>query len=148
MGAAAVAMPHFDAWLREAPAPVIDHRRFGAVRASFRRESQGFLWECLDLVPTPRGLADLEFEAGAYGPNIAHEQQLYAILANLEALTRAAASAISEQISGCVELEWQGALLTGRAGTFELHFWCGGDTEALVSIAFERSGPIDVRFDE
>ena len=53
--------------LRDAPAPVLDLRRFGPIRASFCRDSVGFLWESLDLVHTQRGLADLAFEAGLLG---------------------------------------------------------------------------------
>lgn len=155
MGAVAVAMPQFDAWLREAPAPVIDHRRFGALRASYRRESELFLWESLDLVQTGRGLVDLEFEAGAWGPSEAHARQLEVVVARLDALTRAAARAIAERPGDGIELprsdrqwtnlDWQGARLTGGAGTFQLHYWCNSGSDVLITVSFEQWSPTGVR---
>lgn len=141
MGAEA-AMARFGARRREAPAPVIDHRRFGTVRASFHPESAAFLWECLDLVPTPRGLADLEFEAGAWGPTTQHEVQLDDIVANLDALSKAAARLLKATFGQTPALEWQGTRLTDRAGTFQLHFWCDTGQEQLITVSFEQSQPV------
>jgi hypothetical protein len=145
MGVAAALMPHVDAWLREAPAPVIDHRQFGLMRASFRRDSDGFTWECLDLVPTRRGVADLEFEASAWGPTSAHENQLDAVLSNLDALTDSARQIVMAKFGEMSGMEWQGARLTGRTGAFELHFWCDAGDELLVTVVFERSQPTSAR---
>lgn len=141
MGEAAIAMAPLDVRRREGPAPVIEHRRFGSLRASFRPESNAFTWECLDLTPTARGLADLELEAGAWGPGAAHEQQLDELLANLDALTTAAARLIATTLGEISGLEWQGALLTGRPGSFQLHYWCTIYSEVLVTVSFEQSQP-------
>lgn len=148
MGAPAVAIAPADSSKRDAPAPVIDHRRFGPMRASFRRGSEAFVWECLDLVPTPRGPADLEFEAGAWGPTPAHELQLDAIAANLDLLTEASARVIAAEFGDGLDgaransaLEWQGACLTGRTGKFQLHYWWICGAEQLVTVSFERSQP-------
>ena len=143
--------------LRDAPAPVLDLRRFGPIRASFCRDSDGFLWESLDLVHTQRGLADLAFEAGAWGPTAAHEQQLDTITANLDVLTESAAQAIAGALGGAFEhclrdpwrgLEWQGARLTGRDGTFQLHYWWTSGTESLVTVSFEQSRPTSAHLNE
>jgi hypothetical protein len=153
MEVAAVVMPAFDAWLRESPAPVIDHWRFGVVRASVRRECQEFVWECLDLVATQRGPADLEFEASAWGPTADHERQLDEIVRNLDALTKAAARAIAAHFKESFDhrpngpwtgLEWQGARLCGRMGTFQLHYWCKAGPELLIAVSFEGSQPVGV----
>jgi len=152
MGEAAVAMPRLDAWRRESPAPVINHRRFGMVWASFRRESEAVLWECLDLVATRRGPVDLAFEADTWGPTAAHEQQLDAIIAMLDGLTESAAAAIAAKFGNCDKilpsdasgLDWQGAQLTGRAGTFRLHYWCSEGQELLLTVSFERWEPASV----
>ena len=144
MRAAAIARGQPDAWRREGPAPVINHCRFGPVRASFRPGSDAFAWECLDLTTTPRGLADLELEAGAWGPGTVHEQQLDEVVANLDALTRAAERLIATTLGAISALEWQGALLTGRPGSFQLHYWCTITSEILVSVSFEQSQPRQV----
>jgi hypothetical protein len=150
VGFVAIQAKRVDEWARESPAPVFDHRRFGAVRGSFHRDSEGLVWECLDLVRTAGGLADLEFEAGAFGPGLIHEQQLDAVIANLGALTRAAARAISEELGRCskhpLALEWQGARLSGREGAFQLHYWSEIEPEALITVRFEQSRAIGVRF--
>jgi hypothetical protein len=135
----AVAMPRLDSWRGEAPAPVIDHRRFGPMRASFRRDSDAFIWECLDLVQTRSGPADLEFEADAWGPTVAHEQQLETITTDLDTLSEAAAQAIAAAVGEISALEWQGARVTGRTGTFQLHYWCKDAPELLVAVLFEQS---------
>jgi|KBSSwiStaDraftv2_1062776.scaffolds.fasta_scaffold449804_2 hypothetical protein len=141
MGAHDVAMPRSDVWLHAGPAPVIEHGRFGPMRASFRRDSDGFTWECLDLVPTTQGPADLEFEASAWGPDASHERQLETILENLDALTRTARPLVAAEIGRSCDLEWQGAQLTGRAGTFRLHYWCRSVNELLVTVLFDQSQP-------
>jgi hypothetical protein len=149
---AAVEMARIDTRLRAAPAPVIDHRRFGPVRASFRRDSDAITWECLDLVTTRCGPVDLEFEADTWGPTAAHEQQLDAIIATLDALTGSAARAVAARFGNCDEssrgdasdLEWQGARVTGRAGTFQLHYWCNEGQELLLTVSFERWEPTSV----
>jgi hypothetical protein len=156
MGFAAIQVTRFDDWTRVGPAPVVDHPRFGAIRASLRRDSETFVWECLDLVRTDRGLADLEFEAGAFGPTSAHESQLAELIGSLDALTRAAVRAVARELSDCVEiplptdpwrnLEWQGARLSGRVGTFQLHYWCSPAGDALITVRFEQSKPSGVRF--
>jgi hypothetical protein len=120
------------------------------MRGSFRRDSEAFVWECLDLVRTARGLADLEFEAGAFGPGAAHERQLDAVIASLDVLTQAAADAISMELGDCIgrlsSLEWQGARLSGRIGAFQLHYWCGSAGDALITVRFEVSRPASVTF--
>src|SRR5256885_14690846 len=100
MGFAAIQIDPFNGWRREGPAPVIDHSRFGMMRASFRRESEHFVWECLDLFRTARGLVDLEFEGRAFGPETVQEEQLDAGGAKLDQLTCAAAKAISGRFPG------------------------------------------------
>ena len=138
---AAFAMKHAEASRREGPAPVITHYRFGSMRASFRPERDAFAWACLDLVPTARGLADLEVEAGAWGPSIAHEQQLDEVVASLDTLTTVAAQLVTATLGEIAALEWQGALLTGRPGSFQLHYWCSAASELLVIVSFEQSRP-------
>jgi hypothetical protein len=154
MGGAAVTTLSLDPWLRESPAPIVDHWRFGAVRGAFRRECQALVWECLDLVPTQRGPADLEFEAGAWGPTADHDRQLDEIVRNLDALTEAAARAIAAHLEETFDhrsngprtsLEWQGARLSGRMGMFQLHYWCTGGPELLITVAFEGSQPVGVQ---
>jgi hypothetical protein len=144
----AVAMPRLDPWRGEAPAPLIDHRRFGPMRASFRRDSSALIWECLDLVQTRRGPADLEFEADAWGPTVAHERQLDTITTDLDTLSEAAVQAIAAEVGEIAALEWQGARVTGRAGTFRLRYWCKVETELLVTVLFEQSQPTRVEFDD
>jgi len=141
MRAAAFAMGQPNSWRREGPAPVINHRRFGLVRASFRAESSVFVWECLDLVQTTRGAADLEIEAGAWGPGTAPEQQLDEVVENLDALTDAARRLIAATLGEISALEWQGAHLTGRPGSFRLNYWCMTTSELLVAVEFEQSQP-------
>jgi hypothetical protein len=141
MRAATFAMGQPDAWRREGPAPVINHRRFGPVRASFRPESSVFVWECLDLAQTVRGAADLEIEAGAWGPGRVHEQQLDEIVGSLDALTNAAGRLIAAALGEISALEWQGAHLTGRAGSFRLNYWCTTTSELFVTVEFEQSQP-------
>ena len=151
VGVAAIVVPA-DTFRREAPAPVINHRRFGSLRASFRRDSEAFVWECLDLVSTGRGPVDLAFEADAWGPTAVHERQLDAVIASLDALTEIATRAVAAKFGGWDEdsigdvsrLEWQGARVTGRAGTFQLHYWCNEGQELLLTVSFERWEPARV----
>ena len=148
----AVAMARVRTRAGGAPAPVIDHGRFGPVRASFPRASDAVTWECLDLVATRRGPVDLEFEADTWGPTAAHEQQLDAIVDSLDALTESAARAVAVKFDDCDEslrgdasgLEWQGARVTGRAGTFQLHYWCRKGQELLLAVSFDRWEPTSV----
>ena len=141
MRAAAFMMGQPYSGRREGPAPVINHRRFGQVRATFRPESSAFIWECLDLAQTARGPADLELEAGAWGPGTLHEQQLDDVVGNLDALTGAARRLMTATLGEIHALEWQGALLTARAGCFKLHYWCTTASELLVTVEFEQSQP-------
>jgi hypothetical protein len=112
------------------------------------------VWECLDLVPTQRGPADLEFEAGAWGPTADHERQLDEIVRNLDALTQAAARAITDRFEERFEhrpdgpwtgLQWQGARLSGRVGAFQLHYWRNAGPELLITVSFDRSRPAGVQ---
>ena len=57
------------------------------------------------------------------------------------ALTSAAERLIAITLGEISALEWQGALLTGRLGSFQLHFWCTITSEILVSVSFEQSQP-------
>ena len=143
MGVAVAPIARADRTRSKSPAPVVYHSRFGAVRGSFRRECSGLIWECLDLVPTMRGPADLEFEAGAWGPTSAHEWQLDAIVAKLDALTKAASQIIAAEFEG-YNLEWQGARLTGRDGIFQLYYWCTSGPELLITVSFEQSRPVSI----
>src|SRR5690349_9099778 len=106
--------------LRRAAAPMVDHPLFGLVRATPCPAGGPWLWESLELFETRRGSVDLGFEAGSEGPGDAHRAQLEAILAQLDALTTAAAPMIVDQLGGSgppiqpwAELEWRGACLTG-----------------------------------
>jgi hypothetical protein len=156
MGFAAIQIDPFNGWRREGPAPVIDHPRFGMMRASFLRESEHFVWSCLDLFRTARGLVDLEFEGQAFGPTAVHEQQLDALVAKLDQLTCAAAKTISARLPISVAdpasvdaptgLEWQGARLSGCDGTFQLHFWCTSAGDALITVCFEQWRPVSAHF--
>jgi hypothetical protein len=143
MGPAVSPIARVDRTRSEPPAPVIHHSRFGAVRGSFRRECSALIWECLDLVPTQRGAADLEFEADAWGPTSAHERQLDAIVGNLDALTKAASQTAAAEFGGA-GLEWQGARLTGRDGIFQLHYWRTSGPELLITVSFEQSRPVSI----
>lgn len=146
MGRAAMAVPLVDPWRRESPCASVDHRRFGPMRATLRHGCEMPVWECLDLVPTPRGPADLEFEAGAWGPTVDHERQLDDIVAELDRLSRSAGRVISAE-TGSLQpvLEWQGATLTGRTGEFCLHFWCTSDEDLLITVSFGQLQPASVR---
>lgn len=88
-----------------------------------------------------RGSADLEIEAGAWGPGTVHEQQLDDIVGNLDALTSAARQLIAATLGEVSMLEWQGAHLTGRPGSFRLSFWCTTTWELPVTVSFEQSQP-------
>ena len=153
MGFAAIQLDAFSGWRREGPAPVIDHPRFGMMRASFRRESEHFVWECLDLFRTARGLVDLEFEGRAFGPETVQEKQLDSVVAKLDQLTCAAAKTISARFPSAIPpsasadaLEWQGARLSGCDATFQLHFWCACANDALITVCFEEWTPASAHF--
>jgi hypothetical protein len=147
MGLAVVPIAPADSRRCESPAPVILHSRFGVVRGSFRRECSGLIWECLDLVPTQRGPADLEFDADAWGPTSAHDRQLDAIVAKLDPLTKAASQTVAAEF-GWGGLEWQGARLTGRDGIFQLHYWCTSGPELLITVLFEQSRPVSAQLND
>ena len=73
---------------------MLEHPEFGPLRASEGGDGAPWLWEALDLHHTPRGDADLGFEAGASGPGPSHRGQLDAVIADLDPLTAAAAPMI------------------------------------------------------
>jgi hypothetical protein len=129
---------------------MVDDPMFGLLRATPSHIARKWLWQPLDLVETPCGLADIAFEAGAEGPGDAHRAQLQEILARLEALTDLAAPLITARLLGPpglteshAELEWCGACLTGRQGEFQLEFSCPNRPEA-IAVRFRRSQPVAV----
>jgi hypothetical protein len=133
---------------------MLEHPDFGPLRASGRADGGRWLWEALDLHHTPRGDADLGFEAGASGPGPGHEAQLEEIIADLDPLTDAAAPMIDSKLGGRFErslgsdpwdqLEWHGALLTGSPGVFRLHYSCRSYPDAMITVGFADSRPTDV----
>ncbi len=134
--------------LRQAAAPVMDHLRFGPLRASGRFDNGRWHWEALELIETRRGHADLSFDAGPDGPGSAHEAQLAALVAQLDPLTGAAAPEIRSALADVLELslespwtelEWAGAHLTGEEGTFRLHYACKRWHDAMITVGFEQS---------
>jgi len=136
--------------LPNAAAPMIDDAVFGLLRATPSDTGRTWLWQPLDLVPTPCGMADIAFEAGLDGPSQAHRAQLQEILARLEALSDLAAPLITARLfgppaltEGHAELEWRGACLTGREGDFELDFACRNRPEA-IAVRFQGSQPVAV----
>lgn len=139
--------------LRRAAAPMVDHPAFGLVRATPCPAGGPWLWESLELFETRRGSVDLGFEAGPEGPGDAHRVQLEAIVAQLDALTAAAAPMIFDHLDGLeasalpwAELEWRGACLTGRRGEFRLEYSCRSRPDS-VAVRFERSQPVAVEID-
>ena len=137
---------------------VIHDPRFGALRSSVDQHGNVSLWEVIDRVDTPRGRADLSFEAGADGPGKAHRRQFDDVIERLDGLIVAAAPLIDAKVgeaSACLSssdpregLEWQGARLTGRDGVFWLHFTCAYYPETMVAVEFEDSQPIGVSFED
>ena len=144
-------------WARRS-VPMMEHPNFGPLRASVRGDGGPWLWETLQLLDTPRGEADLGFEAGSSGPGASHEAQLDEIVSNLDRLTAAAAPMIDVKLGGCLEhsigddpwseLEWQGARLTGRNGDFQLHYSCRSWPDAMVTVSFEGRRPVSVQIDD
>ena len=144
-------------WARRS-VPMVEHPSFGPLRASVRGDGGPWLWEALDLRDTPRGEADLGFEAGSSGPGPAHVAQLDEIVADLDQLTAAAAPIIDLKLGGWLErslgddpwseLEWQGARVTGRPGEFKLHYSCRSWSDALITVTFEDGKPIGVQIDD
>jgi len=114
--------------------------------------------EALELLQTPRGDADLAFEAGASGPGPSHETQLAQILTELDPLTADAAPIIDAKLGGWLErsladdpwteLEWRGGRLTGRSGQFQLHYSCASRPDAMISVSFEAAKPVAVQIDD
>ena len=139
--------------LRSAAAPVIDHRFFGPVRAS-GYDRDGWLWESLELLDTPRGRVDLSFTAGLSGPGPEHRSQLDTIISRIGPLTRASASMVLTELArhlGCPpddRLEWRGAHLTDREGEFGLEYSCGSWPASMIVVWFEQSRPVSVRLDD
>jgi hypothetical protein len=130
-------------WLSGAASPVVDHPAFGLLRGTPSRNG-AWLWQSLDLVDTPRGNADIAFEAGADGPTYDHSEQLDHIMDNLDALTAAAAPMISDRPFGGVEtLTWCGARLTGRSGDFQLEYSSRSRPD-LIIVRFEHSQPVAI----
>ena len=149
-------MGWFD-WLRRGPAPIIEHARFGRVRASVRSDGE-WLWEVLAPVPTIPGPIDMTFDAGELGPDERHSKQLDAILADRDALTRAAAPMMAADLSDFLErpfpddpwdeLELEFVHLTGRQGAFELAYGCKSWPDAHVTAFFEDGLPTMVQIDD
>lgn len=151
-------MGWFD-WLNRAPAPVIDHPRFGRVRASRRpRDSDLWLWEALAPVPTECGPLDMTFDADELGPSDAHERQLEEIVDDRDTLTRAAAPLIAADLSDFLsqpfpdnpwdELELEYVHLSGRKGEFEMAYSCKCWPDASVTAYFEDGVPTLIQIDD
>ena len=149
-------MSRFEA-LPAAAVPVIDHPCFGPLRASSRLDHGRWRWEALELIETRHGQADLSFEAGPDGPDRAHEEQLAALIAQLDGLTAVATPDIRSAVADCLEvsqvdpwaaLEWEGGHLTGEDGAFELHYACKGWPDAMIRVRFEGSKPVLVEIDD
>jgi hypothetical protein len=148
-------------WLRKIPAPVIDHPVFGRVRVAHRPASGLWLWETLDFVQTPRGPADVGFDAGEAGPTVEHQHQWQYILKHLDELTRAAAGMIGSELTDFLEkpfpanpwaeLKWEGARLTGERvpdGKFEISYASSSWPDAMITVYFEGGNPTLVQIDD
>jgi len=150
-------MGWFD-WLRKTPAPVIDHRRFGRVRASRRPKTGQWLWEVLNPVATEFGSIDMTFDAGEDGPDEAHERQLDAILADRDEMTRAAAPLIAGDLAHFLdkplpenpwdELTLEFVHLSGRPGDFEMSYSCKSWPDASITAYFEKARPTVIQIDD
>ena len=150
-------MGWFD-WLRGGPAPRIEHRRFGPVRASVRSIDREWLWETLALVDTAAGQMDMTFDANEAGPGERHERQLDQIVANRDALTRSAAPLIERELSDFLgkplpdnpwdELELKFVHLSGRDGEFEMAFSCKSWPDASITAYFEQGRPTVIQIDD
>ena len=149
-------MGWFD-WLRRGPAPIIEHARFGRVRASVRSDDE-WLWEVLAPVPTTAGPLDMTFNAGEQGPDDRHSKQLDAIVADRDALTRAAAPMMAAELSDFVgrpfpvnpwdELKLEFVHLTGKPGLFEMAYSCKSWPDANVTAFFVDGRPTMVQIDD
>ena len=153
-------MGWFD-WLRKGPAPVLDHPIFGKVRAAHRPASGPWLWETLDFVQTPRGRADVGFDAGEGGPGPEHERQWQHIVDQLDQFTRQAAPMIGPELTAFLEkpfpddpweeLEWEGVHLAGEQGPgarFEISYASKSWPDAMITVCFEDEQPTLVRIDD
>jgi hypothetical protein len=150
-------MAWFD-WLRSIPAPVIDHPKFGRVRASYRPKSGLWLWEMLDWLDTPHGRVSATFDAGPTGPGPHHEQAWDEICANVDGLTRKAAPLVASALADWLEkpfpadpwaeLGWEGAHLTESSGEFELNYFCKSWPDAMIAVFFEQREPTLVQLDD
>lgn len=153
-------MGWFD-WLRKSPTPVIEHPAFGRVRAAHRPESGNWLWETLEFVETPRGPADVGFEAPETGPTPEQERHFDWIVANLDALTVAAAPLVAGELTEWLErpfpanpwdeLGWEGVHLTSDAspdGRWDLSYSSNSWPDAMITVYFERGKPTLVQLDD
>lgn len=150
-------MGWFD-WLRRVPAPVVEHPRFGRVRASHRPASGDWLWEVLSPVPTECGHLDMTFDAGEAGPGDVHERQLDSIVADRDALTRAAAPLMGQELADFLgkplpenpwdELSLEFVHLSGRNGEFEMAYSCRSWPDASVTAFFEQGQPTIIQIDD
>lgn len=153
-------MVWFD-WLRKQPAPVIDHSRFGRVRASHRPSSGTWLWETLDMVDTPRGEVSLTFDADESGPTAAHERQFDHMLDNLDWLTETAVPMLASELKDFLdfgglkfpadpwaELEWIGGHLTGVGSELEVQYGYRSWPDAMITVYFENDRPTTIQIDD
>ena len=141
--------------------PPIEHPRFGKVQPSHRPKEGLWLWETRDFLDTSRGAADVTFEADADGPTEAQEHTWDWILANLDALTTAAAPGVGSELSEWLErpfpsdpwdeLEWEGAHLPGDAapgGNFDLSYSSKSWPDAMITVHFEAGQPTIIQIDD
>lgn len=153
-------MGWFD-WLRKVPAPVIDHSVFGRVRAARRPATGDWLWETLDFVETPRGPADVGFDAPEAGPTPEQERHFNWIVANLDPLTDEAAPLIAAELKDWLErpfpanpwdeLGWEGAHLTTNAspeGNWEVSYSSKSWPDAMITVHFEDGKPTFAQLDD
>ena len=147
--------------LRKVPTPVIEHPKFGRVRAAHRPATGFWLWETLDFVTTPRGPADIGFDAPETGPTPDQERHFDWIVANLDQLTMAAAPMIAAELKEWPvrfasddpweELEWQGAHLTmnnSPEGDWQIAYGCKSWPDAMITAYFEGGRPSLIQLDD
>lgn len=148
-------------WLGKIPAPTIEHPKFGRVRASYRSGSGPWLWETLDPVATPRGDAEITFDAPESGPTSDQERHWDWLVGNLDELTSAAVPLIAAELKDWLEkpfpddpwteLEWLGGHLTEKCspdGDWQIAYGCKSWPDAMIAVYFERGRPSLVQLDD